>query len=121
MNKNDKEFIAAKIRTQYIEKGVSDIDELRKLDVKAKRPANIFAWVFGSISALIMGCGMSLIMTDIATVVGIPNPMVYGIIIGVLGMAMAAVNYPIYKGIMKCRKEKFAEEIIKKSENILNK
>ena len=65
MNKNDQEFLVQKIRSQYTEKESTELDALRELDAKVKRPANVFAYVFGSISAIIMGVGMSLVMTDI--------------------------------------------------------
>lgn len=65
MNKNDQEFLVQKIRTQYTEKEHTGLDELKELDTKVKRPANVFAYIFGSISAIIMGAGMSLVMTDI--------------------------------------------------------
>ena len=109
---NDQEFLVQKIRTQYTEKEHTGLDELKALDKKVKRPANVFAYVFGSIAAIVMGSGMSLVMTDIAEVVGISNPMAYGIIIGVVGMVMAIVNYPIYKRILGARRNKFAEEIV---------
>ena len=121
MNKNDQQFVAQKIRTQYMEKQPSELDALRELDAKVKRPANVFAYVFGGISAIIMGAGMSLVMTDIADMVGLEDPMLYGIIIGVVGMAMALLNYPIYKGILGSRKKKYGAEILKLSEKIMNK
>ena len=71
MNKNDQEFLIQKIRTQYTEKEHTDLDELKALDTKVKRPAGVFAYIFGSISAMIMGSGMSLVMTDLAEMVGI--------------------------------------------------
>lgn len=51
MNKNDQEFLVQKIRTQYVEKEHTQLDELKKLDGKVKKPANIFSYVFGSIGA----------------------------------------------------------------------
>ena len=121
MNKNDQQFMAQRIRTQYMEKESTELDELRELDAKVKRPANIFAYVFGSISAVVMGAGMSLVMTDIGATLGIANAMVPGIIIGVVGMVMALVNYPIYKGILGSCKRKYSEEILKLSDKIMNK
>ena len=121
MNKNDQQFMAQRIRTQYMEKESTELDELRELDAKVKRPANIFAYVFGSISAVVMGAGMSLVMTDIGVTLGIANAMVPGIIIGVVGMVMALVNYPIYKGILGSRKRKYGAEILKISDKIMNK
>ena len=105
MNKNDQNFLVQKIRTQYTEKEHTRLDALKALDKKVKRPANVFAYLFGSISAMVMGSGMSLVMTDIAETVGIPNPMISGIIIGVVGMLMAILNYPIYKGMLSSRRK----------------
>ena len=120
MNKNDQQFIAQKIRTQYMEKQSSALDELRELDAMVKRPVNLFAYIFGSLSAIIMGWGMSLVMTNIAQTIGLGgNPMFYGILIGVVGLAMALVNYPLYKTMMRSRKKKYAPKILALSEQIM--
>ena len=118
MNKNDQDFLVQKIRTQYTEKEHTGLDELRELDAKVRRPANVFAYIFGSIGAIIMGSGMSLVMTDIAETVGIANPMLYGIAIGMVGMVMAIINYPIYKRILGTRRKKYADKIIALSDKI---
>ena len=120
MNTNDQKFMAQKIRTQYMEKEGTQLDALRALDAKVKRPANVFAGIFGAISALVMGSGMSLVMTDIGTTIGISNPLVPGIVIGVVGMLMAIVTYPIYRGILSGRKKKYAAEIMKLSDEIVS-
>ena len=120
MNKNDQQFIAQRIRAQYVEKEPSELDTLRTLDSKVKRPASVFAYIFGSISAIIMGSGMSLVMTDIGAMLGITSTMIPGIAIGVIGMAMALINYPIYKGILNARKKKYGAEILNLSEKIMN-
>ena len=115
---NEQDYLVQKIRTQYTEKQHTELDALRELDRKVKAPANIFAYVFGSLSALIMGCGMSLIMTDIGQVIGVTSPMTPGIVIGLVGMAMAIANYPIYKGILTGRRKKYAQQIIAISDRI---
>ncbi|MBQ7935466.1 MAG: dihydropteridine reductase [Clostridia bacterium] len=120
MNKNDQEFIVQKIRTQYTEKENTLLDALKELDAKVKRPANVFAYVFGSISAIIMGSGMSLVMTEIGATVGLENAMVPGIIIGGIGLIMAVINYPIYKSVLQKRKEKYADQIVTLSDSIIN-
>lgn len=119
MNKSEQEFLVQKIRTQYTEKEHTGLDELKELDSKVKRPANVFAYIFGSISAVIMGCGMSLVMTDIGATLGISEPMIPGIIIGIAGMLMAIVNYPLYKGILNSRRKKYADKIIALSDKIM--
>ena len=119
MDNNSQNFLVEKIRTQYIEKESTQLDALRALDAKVKRPANVFAYVFGSISAIIMGSGMSLVMTDIGGTVGIADPMVPGIIIGVIGMLMAIANYPIYNKMLASRRRKYADQIVKLSDKIM--
>ena len=121
MNRNEQQA-AARIREHYTEKQVTDLDTLRELDAKVKRPASVFAYVFGSISAIIMGAGMSLIMTDIAEIIGLTvDPMLPGIVIGVVGMVMALLNYPMYKGVLGSRKKKYGAKILELSDKIINK
>ena len=119
MNRNEQQA-AARIREHYTEKQITDLDTLRELDAKVKRPASVFAYVFGSISAIIMGAGMSLIMTDIAEKIGLGiDPMIPGIVIGIVGMIMALLNYPIYKGILGSRKKKYGAKILELSDKIM--
>ena len=121
MNKNDQQCMAQKIRTQYMEKTPSELDTLRKLDAKVKRPASVFAYIYGSISAIIMGAGMSLVMTDIGAAIGITSALIPGIAIGAVGLGMALLTYPMYKGILNSRKKKYGAEIINLSDKIINK
>ena len=74
-----------------------------------------------NISAIIMGSGMSFVMTDLASQLGLGDMMIPGIAIGVVGMALALVNYPIYKGILNSRKKKYGAEILSLSDKIMNK
>ena len=119
MNHTDQEFLVQKIRTQYTEKEHSRLDELKALDRKVKKPANAFAYVFGAVSAVIMGAGMSLVMTDIGTQLGMAATMIPGIVIGVVGLALAVINYPIHKGILNARKKKYAGQIISLSDKLM--
>lgn len=116
MNKNDKEYPVQKIRSQYIEKETTELDALKALDAKVRRPANIFAYSFGSVGAIVMGTGMSLIMTDVVK----SNAMIPGIIIGVVGMSMAIFNYPIYKRILQNRRNEYAHSVIELSDRMMN-
>jgi len=119
MTMNDQEFLVQKIRTQYTEKEHTALDELKALDRKVKKPANAFAYTFGTLSAMVMGAGMSLVMTDIGSTLGMGDTMAGGIVVGVIGMAAAIVNYPIYKGILNSRKKKYAREIIALSDKLM--
>lgn len=120
MSNHDQEFLVQKIRTQYTEKQYTELDELKALDAKVKKPANIFAYTYGCISAIVMGAGMSLVMTEIGAIIGLANAMVPGIAVGVVGMVMALSTYPLYKKILNSRKQKYAGQILALSEKIIN-
>ena len=110
---NDQEFLVQKIRTQYTEKEHTELDELKALDAKVKRPANVFGYTFGTVSAIIMG-------TDIGAMLGLSNAMVPGIAVGVVGMGMALSTYPIYKSILNSRKKRYAADILELSGRLMN-
>ena len=120
MSNNDQEFLVQKIRTQYTEKQHTELDELKALDIKVKRPANVFAYTYGSAGAIVMGAGMSLVMTEIGAVIGLASAMIPGIAIGVVGLGMAVTTYPIYKGILSARKRKYADQVLSLSDRIMD-
>ena len=103
-----------RIRASYTEKEITELDELKELDKKVKRPAQIFAYVYGSLSSLVLGTGMCLAMKVIG------NSMPLGIGIGLLGIALTLTTYPIFKAILKRRKSKYANRVIELSDHLLN-
>ena len=107
------------IRRQYLPEEKSAVEMLKALDAKVKRPANVFAYTYGSVAAIVMGAGMSLVMTDIGAMLGLAGTMVPGIAIGIVGMVMALFTYPIHKRMLASRRKKYAPEIIRLSESIM--
>ena len=81
--------------------------KLRELDKKVRLPAEILAYVLGILGTLILGTGMSMSMTDIG------GGMVWGSVVGIIGIVMLSVNYKIYKYVLNRRKNKYADEIKK--------
>ena len=108
-----------KIRASYTEKEITKLDELKELDSKVKLPAKIFAYVFGSLSSLVLGTGMSLAMKVIGASLSFAMPL--GIGVGLLGILLVSINYPMYKGILKRRKKKYSSRIFELSDSLLNK
>ena len=104
-----------KIRASYAEKEITKLDTLKELDKKVKRPAQIFAYVYGSLSSLVLGTGMCLAMKIIG------SSMALGIVIGVAGIALMLTTYPIFKTMLKKRKNKYANQIFELSDSLLNK
>ena len=122
MTKTKEEMIAEKIKASYTERQPTKLEALRALDARVKRPATVFAYIWGSISAIIMGCGMSLIMTNIGEIIKMTGDnMLIGIIIGSVGLILSLLTYPIFKGILKSRQKKYAEKIITLSDEITSK
>ena len=115
----DQEFMVEKIRSQYTEQQHTELDALKALDVKVKKPANVFGYTYGSIGAIVMGAGMSLVMTDIGTMLGMTETLLPGIAVGIVGMAISCTTYPIYQKILKSRKKKHAGKILELSERIM--
>ncbi len=103
------------IQAQYLPKERTKVDELKGLDRKVRRPAEIFAYTFGSVGALVLGTGMCLAMKIIG------NLMPLGIAVGVVGIAMVSANYFLYEKLLKSRKKKYAQEVCALSNEILGK
>lgn len=102
------------IRQEYMEKKPTKLDELKALDRKVKVPAEIFAYTFGSVGALVLGTGMCLAMEVIGSM------MALGIVIGLVGIGMVSVTYALYQKLLKSRKQKYAKQILELSNALLN-
>ena len=111
--------IIERIRASYEERKTTKFDELKELDRSVKRPAEVFAYVFGSVSSLVLGTGMSLAMKVIGGSLSFVMPL--GIGVGLLGILLVSINYPMYKGILNRRKKKYAKQIFELSDSLLNK
>ena len=97
------------------------MDRLRRLDASVTNTAQAVALVLGVIGTLILGFGMSLIMTDLAEALGISEDavMVIGIIVGIVGGILASLAYPIYNAIVKAKRKKLAPEIIRLTDELI--
>ncbi|MCM1364486.1 MAG: dihydropteridine reductase [Faecalibacterium sp.] len=107
---NTEKFYAEKIANEYAPKDTSKVVALKKLDRKAKSKANIFAYTFGIIMALVLGVGMCLSMKVIGN--GSIHMMIFGITVGVIGIVGVSINYPIYNKLLENGKKKYAFEIM---------
>ena len=112
----DKVF-AENIANEYSEKKDSKVVALKKLDRKAKTPALVFGYTFGSVMSLVLGVGMCLAMNVIGS--GILM-FILGIVIGVVGIIGMTINPVIYNKILEKGKKKYAYEIIELAKEIAN-
>ena len=114
MGTQNEKFVAQKIRSEYEPKQTGKLEELKALDSKVKKPATVFGYVFGTVGALVLGTGMSLAMEVIG------SNILLGVGIGLVGILMVAVNYPIYKKMLARSRKKNADKILEISEAIIN-
>ena len=94
---------------------------LRRLDASVTNTAQAVALLCGVIGTLILGFGMSLIMTELAEALGISGDaaMMVGITVGVAGGILASLAYPLYNAIVKAKRKKLASEIIRLTDELM--
>ena len=110
-----------RIRQKYQSQEEDSMTRLRKLDASATSKATVIALVLGIVGALILGMGMSLIMTDLAVLLGMTGMtnIIVGTITGVLGVILAALAYPVYSKVLKREREKIAPEILRLTDELM--
>ena len=107
------------IRKKYLPREEDKMERLRKLHHSATQKAQVWALVLGVVGALVMGTGMSLVMTDIGAVVGLNNALIPGILIGIIGMIPVALAYPTYNRVLKKERQRIAPEILRLSDELM--
>ena len=102
-----------KIRSKYMPREENKMERLRRLDAQAPRKAAMYAIIIGVIGSLILGVGMSccMVWTDRA--------FVLGIIVGLVGMTIVALAYPLYNRTLKKERERVAPEILRLTEELM--
>ena len=113
---NTDKIYAESVVNEYTVKDTAKVVQLKKLDRRAKLPANIFAYTFGIVCTLLLGVGMCLSMKVIGD--GSVGMTVLGSCVGLVGIAGISVNYPIYNRILKVGKTKYASDIIRLAKEI---
>jgi uncharacterized membrane protein YccF (DUF307 family) len=106
------------IRRKYIPKEEDKMEQLRRLHAIPTQKAQTASLAVGIIGALIMGTGMSLAMTDIGAALG-SLAMIIGIAVGLVGMALIALAYPLYNRVLRKQRERISPEILRLSDELL--
>ncbi|MBR0446248.1 MAG: hypothetical protein IIX23_03020 [Oscillospiraceae bacterium] len=106
------------IRKKYLPKEEDKMEQLRKLHSVPSTRAQTAALTIGIIGALIMGLGMSLIMTQLGAALGI-LATVLGVILGIAGMICVALAYPIYNRVLRKQRQRIAPQILQLSDELL--
>lgn len=111
------------IRKKYAAPEASEdkMERLRRLDKSVTDKATRKSLIVGMIGALIMGTGMSFVMTDLGEIFGAyQNGALYiGILVGIVGIALVSCAYPVYNRVIKKEREKIAPEILLLTEELM--
>lgn len=106
------------IRKKYIPREESKMEQLRRLDESVNKKASAVSIAVGVTGTLIMGIGMSLIMSDFGKLLG-SLALPVGVVLGAIGLAVLALAYPLYNRTLKKERKKNAPEILRLSDELL--
>lgn len=96
------------------------METLRRLDRKVTSKATTAALTVGIIGTLIMGTGMSLIMTELGNLLGsFFLAVIVGLSLGVAGILLVCLAYPVYNRTLQKGREKAAPEILRLTEELM--
>ena len=112
-----------RIRKKYADDSArtdeSSIERLRRLDESVTKKGTTVSLIVGTLGSILMGSGMSLVMTDLGALLPGLLSLFIGIAVGVVGIVGVALAYPIYKAITKKERERIAPEVLRISEELL--
>ena len=110
-----------KIRKKYEFREEDPISRIRKLDNSVTQKATVISLVSGVVGVLIMGSGMSFIMTDLGSIIGMSGNITWilGMLAGVMGLILVVLAYPMYNNVLKKEREKVASEILELTEELM--
>ena len=106
------------IRKAYLPKEEDKMEQLRKLHAIPTQKARAASLSVGIVGALILGTGMSLILTELGAALG-EFAMILGIVVGLAGMIPVVLAYPVYSKTIQREREKIAPEILRLTEELL--
>ncbi len=106
------------IRKKYLPKEEDKMETLRRLHSIPTQKAQAASIAIGVLGALILGTGMSLCMTELGAALGQPA-MVTGILVGIPGLIMVALAYPLFNYVLQKERNRIAPEILRLSEELL--
>ena len=106
------------IRKKYLPPEEDKMEQLRKLHTSATRKAQACSIALGIVGALIMGSGMSLAMTKLSGFLG-GTAMFIGIPVGLVGIVLVALAYPVYTRVLKKERQRIAPEILRLTDELM--
>ena len=106
------------IRKKYLPKEEDKMEQLRRLHSIPTKKAQAASIAIGVVGTLILGTGMSLCMTDLGAALEY-LAMGIGILVGLLGLVMVALAYPVYNIVLRKERQRIAPEILRLTDELL--
>lgn len=103
------------IRKKYAPDEEDKLLQLKRMDANVYRKAAMMPIIAGIIGALILGVGMCCVM------VWQGGLFIPGIVIGIVGIIVICLAYPLYNRTLKREREKIAPEILRLTDELMNK
>ncbi len=97
------------------------MEQLRRLDAGVTNKAMGVSLTVGILSTLLMGLGMSLIMTELGDVLPIELKWGLGLSCGILGIVGVIAAWPLYQGVLRKEQKKIAPQILKLTDELTRK
>lgn len=109
------------IRKKYAPQTEDKLERLRRLDRSVTQKAQTWALSLGIVGTLILGSGMSLFMSDLGEILSLDGngAMFIGVAVGVIGMALVALAYPVYNRVLAKGRQRIAPEILRLTEELM--
>lgn len=108
------------IRDKYLPREESKLERLRRLDRAAESKATVVSLVLGILGTLILGFGMSLILSELSLIFESQViAVIVGIILGIIGGAIVALAYPVYNRVLAKERDRIAPEMIRLSDELM--
>lgn len=110
-----------KIRQKYQPEEENKMDQLRRMDASVTKKASVVSILLGTLGTLVLGTGMSIIMTEFGSFLRVSETvrLVFGIILGSAGLVILGLACPLYYHMVKKEREKIAPEILKLTEELM--
>lgn len=106
------------IRKKYAAPEEDKMETLRRLDASAVRPATTCSLILGVVGALLLGLGMSLAMTELGNALG-GLALIVGIAVGMAGIVLVCLAYPVYNRMVKKARAKIAPEVLRLTDELM--
>lgn len=102
-----------RLRKKYMPKEADKMEQLRRLDRSVTRKGTAVSIVVGIIGALTLGIGLCCAM------VWMGQWFVPGIVIGLVGIILISLAYPLFTRITQKEREKVAPEILRLTDELM--